>query len=231
MAKLHKELARLYGVPNEGPRCPPLESLILTLLSQNTNDRNRDRAYQALRARFPTWEAVARARPGEIAAAIRPGGLANVKSSRILEILREIKARYGAYDLDFLRGLPAEEAAAVLQGFNGVGPKTVSCVLLFGCGHQVFPVDTHILRISKRLGFVGEKTSLERAHALLAEMVPADIRFPLHLNLIRFGREVCRAQRPRCEVCPFRRYCLYYASVQRAPARAASRSIAAPSRG
>ncbi len=204
-----ENLEATYGLPRHRRDRDPLETLIETILSQSTNDRNRDRAFARLKARFPTWDAVRRASTREIAAAIRVGGLARIKSVRIKRLLREIERRTGALDLSFLKRAPLEEAWHFLRSLDGVGPKTAACVLLFACGRPVFPVDTHIRRIAERLGLIPPGCSDERAHEELGRLIPPRRCYSAHMNLIRLGREVCRPRRPRCEACCLIRYCAY----------------------
>jgi endonuclease III len=185
----------------------PLEELLLTVLSQNTSDVNRDRAFSALRKRFPTWEEVATARTSQIAAAIKPGGLSNVKAPRIKAILREIEERQGSLDLSWMHDATDEEVTAYLSDLPGVGPKTVACVLAFSLERPALPVDTHVYRVAERLGFFAPKTSMAAAHALLAADVPPANRVEFHVGLIRLGREICRSGRPRCEICPLQDLC------------------------
>jgi endonuclease III len=185
----------------------PLEELLLTVLSQNTSDVNRDRAFSALRERFPTWEEVGAARTSQIAAAIKPGGLSNVKAPRIKSILREIEERQGSLDLSWMHDASDEDVTAYLSDLPGVGPKTVACVLAFSLERPALPVDTHVYRVAERLGFFPPKTSTAAAHAILAAAVPAANRVEFHVGLIRLGREICRAGRPRCEICPLQDLC------------------------
>ncbi len=201
-------LAAAYGRPSRR-RTDPLGTLVETVLSQNTSDLNSDRAYVSLRAAFPTWETLAAARPARIESVIRSGGLARLKSRRLKRLLAAVKKREGRYDLRCLRGLTPEQAEARLLGLPGVGPKTRACVLLFGCGHAAFPVDTHVHRVSLRLGLLPPRTDAARAHQLLAPAVPAGRHLDLHLNLIRLGREVCRAREPRCPTCPLAAGCAH----------------------
>jgi endonuclease-3 len=180
---------------------------VLTILSQNTSDVNRDRAWAGLRARFPTWDAVASARPGSVAAAIRVGGLANTKAPRIIAVLREIRSREGTFDLGWMREATDREVEEYLLSLPGVGPKTAACVLAFSLGRAALPVDTHVARVAVRLGFLSPRTSSASAHRILADLVPPALRVPMHVGLIRHGRGVCRAGRPRCEVCPLQELC------------------------
>ncbi len=208
--EIDRRLEQLYQPPTEPPYTDPLDELILTILSQNTNDRNRDLAFRRLRERFPNWEAVRDAPLDDVIEAIRPAGLAQTKAPRIQEVLRLITAREGKLSLDFLREMPLEEARAWLTSLKGVGPKTAAIVLLFSLGRPAFPVDTHIHRVSKRLGLIPPTTSRERAHRLLEALVPPERYVPFHLGLIEHGRALCRARVPRCEECPLRDLCNAY---------------------
>ena len=188
----------------------PMDELVRTILSQNTNDRNRDVAFARLKATLPDWEAVRDAPVDAIAAAIRPGGLSRQKAERIKELLAEISAQRGSFDLSFLGELPLDEAQAWLTGFKGVGPKTAAIVLLFCFGRPVFPVDTHIYRVTGRLGLRPQKMSVEGAHHHLARLFPPEDYANTHLNLIRLGREICQARTPLCSICPLTDLCEYY---------------------
>jgi endonuclease-3 len=206
MRAIRDRLRAYYARPRNLPHRAPIDELVLTVLSQNTNDRNRDVAYARLRERFPSWEAVRDAPPAEVIEAIRPGGLAQQKGPRIQEILRRIGDRI---DLDWLAAVPREEAISYLTALPGVGRKTAACVQIFSFGLPEIPVDTHVYRVGGRLGLFPPKASLERAHdEMLAITDPADA-YELHMNLIRHGREVCRPV-PRCEQCQLRRMCPWY---------------------
>jgi endonuclease III len=182
---------------------------VLTILSQNTNDRNRDIAYARLRSRFPSWGAVAAAPAAEAEQAIRPGGISKVKSRRIREILRTIADETGGLDLDWLEHAPRDRALAFLERLPGVGRKTAACVLLFSYDRPELPVDTHVYRVASRLGLIRPNASFDEAHdTLLSLTEPGDV-YELHVNLIRHGRRLCRPQRPLCEQCPLRRLCPY----------------------
>jgi len=207
--RVHEHLLEFYGSPTWRNPLPPLDELVSTILSQNTNDTNRDRAFVALKARFPTWEAVRDAGPDPVIEAIRPAGLANQKGPRIQQVLRQITAERGGLDLGFLSELPLEEARAWLMKFKGVGPKTAAIVLLFSLGRPAFPVDTHIYRVSGRIGLRPERMSVEEAHAHLERLFPPETYYAAHLNLIRLGREVCAARKPDCPICPLRDICSY----------------------
>jgi endonuclease-3 len=206
---IHQRLLEAYGAPDWGDPLPPLDELVSTILSQNTNDANRDRAYKALRRQFPTWEAVRDADLCEVVAAIRSAGLANQKGPRIQAVLREITAQRGALDLEFLRSWSAGEAHDWLIGFKGVGPKTTAIVLLFSLGKPAFPVDTHIYRVTGRLGLRPAEMSVEQAHHHLARLFLPETYGAAHLNLIHLGREVCQARKPNCPACPVQDLCEY----------------------
>jgi len=194
-------LAEEYGDITWSQYRDPLSELIMTVLSQNTSDRNSRRAFDRLITRFGSWEAVAKADVDDIAQAIKLGGLARVKAPRIKAILEQIAAERDSFDLNFLAELPVDEAGAWLQALPGVGPKTASCVLLFSLGKPVLPVDTHIHRVARRLGLIGSKASAEKAHGILGAMVPAEDVYRFHIYLIEHGRRVCKAQNPRCHGC------------------------------
>lgn len=199
-----------FGEPNWDTPSPPLDELLNTILSQNTNDRNRDLAYNNLRARFTTWEMVRDADPMQVIEAIRPAGLANQKGPRIQTVLRQITAERGSLNLDFLYNLPPEEAFTWLTQFKGVGPKTASIVLQFSLSKPAFPVDTHVYRVSGRIGLRPERMSVEQAHIFLAQLFTPDQYGPGHLNLIRLGRQICHARKPECPICPVQVLCNYY---------------------
>jgi endonuclease III len=200
-------LRKRYGELVPPRRSDPLEELILTVLSQHTSDVNAERAFEGLRAAFPTWDAVVRAPTRSVADAIRSGGLADTKAPRIQSILRELEERRGAFDLTYLADLSDDEARAELMSLPGVGPKTAAVVLSFSLGRDAMPVDTHVHRVTKRLGLVAPNASAERADRLLHDLVPEGLRTPLHVALIRLGREICNAPTPRCHVCPLNDIC------------------------
>jgi endonuclease-3 len=203
---IRDRLRELYGRPLNEPHRHPIAELVRTILSQNTNDRNRDVAYSRLRERFPTWEQVRDAPPDEVVDAIRPGGLAQTKGPRIQEILASLDEHP---DLDWLADAPREEALNYLTALPGVGRKTAACVLIFSFGRPEIPVDTHVYRVGSRLGLIREGASFNEAHDELRAVVAPEDAYELHINLIRHGRAICRP-RPRCGECALRRMCLWY---------------------
>ena len=205
--KIHNTLLQAFGEPIWRNPLPAIDELVSTILSQNTNDVNRDRGFNALRAKLPTWESVRDAKVQDVIAAIRPAGLANQKGPRIQQVLRAITAERGSLDLNFLAGLPVEEARAWLTKFNGVGPKTAAIVLCFSLNMPAFPVDTHIYRVSGRTGLRPEKMTVEQAHPYVESVFPPETYYAAHLNLIRLGREVCGARKPNCPKCPINKLC------------------------
>lgn len=209
-----QNLRAVYGAPKLTRGLDPLDVLIETILSQSTTNANSQRAFESLKRRFPIWEQARRARVGSIEAAIKSGGLAKQKSVRIKELLNDIQNRRGSLDLNFLRTAPLEEAKRFLASFKGVGPKTVACTLLFAFNRPVFPIDTHIFRIARRVGLISEKCSDEEAHRLMAETIPQERYYEAHINLIRLGRRICRPRDPLCEQCCLVDYCEYYATAR-----------------
>lgn len=219
-----RRLERRFGALEPPRATDPLEELVLTVLSQHTSDANAERAFLALRRAYPSWAQVLDARSPALARAIRTGGLANTKAARIRAILREIAEREGRLELSRLRTLSDEQVRTYLTSLPGVGPKTAAVVMAFALGRDAIPVDTHVHRVSRRLGLVPAKASAERAHHLLHELVPPELRTPLHVGLIRLGREICTARSPRCGGCPLADLCptaplqLGEARVRRSPA-------------
>ena len=205
--RAHRLLEKRFGPLDAPQRLDPLEELVLTVLSQNTNDTNRDRAYASLTARFPTWREVADADVSEVADAIRVGGLANTKAPRIQSILRAIEEEHGSLDLRFLDRMGDDEVREYLTARPGVGPKTAACVLAFSLLRPVIPVDTHVGRAAERLGWIPPKANDVVAHEALERVVPAGIRVSMHVGLIRLGRAICKPGRPRCEECPLQDLC------------------------
>lgn len=207
--KIHETLLDFYGEPLWRNPLPALDELVSTILSQNTNDLNRDRAFDALRAKFPTWEAVRDAKEKEVVEAIRPAGLANQKGPRIQQVLKAITKERGDLDLSFLSQMSVEDARVWLTKFNGVGPKTAAIVLCFSLGLPAFPVDTHIYRVTGRLGLRPQRMTVEQAHPHLEALFPPETYYAAHLNLIRLGREICTARKAMCEKCPVVKLCDY----------------------
>jgi endonuclease III len=221
-----------------GTVLPVIDELVATVLSQHTSDINSGRAFARLKERFPSWEQVADAPAGEVADAIRCGGIADQKARRIQRILAVIEQREGRIGLDRLHDVGDAAAAGYLESLPGVGPKTAACVLVFALGRAAFPVDTHVHRVATRLGWLPAKTAADKAHRLLAPRVPADIRYDLHVAMVTHGRTVCRAQRPGCDRCVLRDLCDFGSasapvlmapvSPRSRPPRAAGRGSAAP---
>jgi endonuclease III len=203
---IRDRLRELYGRPRQRPHRKPVDELVRTVLSQNTNDRNRDRAFDRLRERFPSWEAVRDAPPEEVVEAIRPGGLAQQKAPRIQEILRRLGEQP---DLDWMETAPREESLEYLLALPGVGRKTAACMLIFTWGIPEIPVDVHIHRVGGRLGLFPQRASFERAHDEMLAIVDPEDAYELHTNLIRHGRQLCRPT-PRCGECALRRMCPWY---------------------
>ena len=206
---IRDRLRLVYGIPLAKPHGHPIAELILTVLSQSTNDRNRDVAYLALRERFVDWEAVRDAPVDEIEAAIRPGGISKVKSARIKAILEAITetAPGGELSLGWLASQSVPEAQAYLTSLPGVGRKTAACVLLFALGMRDVPVDTHVSRVGTRLGLFRPKAPFEEMHDTMLSITPPGEELELHLNLLRHGRRTCHARRPACRDCALQRMC------------------------
>ena len=202
-----KRLARVYGMPVHVPSGDPLAELILTILSQNTADTNSGRAFNAMLRRYASWEAIAAAPTAELVEVIQPGGLANQKAPRIQRVLQAVAERSAGMDLEFLQEMPLEAANAWLRTLPGVGPKTAACVLLFALGRPALPVDTHVERVSKRLGMVGAKRTPEQAHEDLAAAVAPEDYYRFHMLLIKHGRRTCAARKPACGRCPLAADC------------------------
>lgn len=207
IGKVNDLLLLAYGPRPFRSRGNPLDVLIQTILSQNTSDTNSSRAFLRLRQRFPSWERVAKADPPGIEKAISVGGLGAIKSHRIKRVLWEIEEKAGSFSLDFLKDLPVNEAMDYLCSLDGVGRKTASCVLLFALHKPVFPVDTHVNRIAQRLGWVPLGLSAEKTASFLDGVVPAEMKYALHLDLVAHGRAICRARNPNCGVCPLLGLC------------------------
>ncbi|GBD92523.1 ultraviolet N-glycosylase/AP lyase [bacterium BMS3Abin05] len=208
-AELSKRLKDYFGEPERPDGLNPLDVLIETILSQNTNDRNRDIAFKQLKQHFPTWEETEKAPAESVEEAIRPAGLARQKAPRIQHIIKWIENEYGTLDIGFICDWDIDEVIQTFTQLKGIGIKTISVVLMFACGKNVFPVDTHIHRISKRLGLISEKTSAEKAHSILGDWVPPEEAYSVHINLLRLGRTICLARKPKCDKCPVWDLCDY----------------------
>jgi len=206
-AEVMERLAPVYGVPRHTPSGDAIAELVLTVLSQHTADTNSGRTFTQLLRAYPSWQAIAEAPEGDVIATIRGGGLAQQKGPRIQGILRAVEARSPGWDLRFLEAGPLEEARTWLRSLPGVGPKTAACVLLFALGRPALPVDTHVERVSKRLGLISEKATAEQAHQLLEALVDSDDYYRFHMLLIKHGRRICAARKPLCERCPLEPDC------------------------
>lgn len=207
-------LADAYGEPTWRQHLPPVDELVSTILSQSTSDINRDKGFYALKGKYADWESVMAAPEEDIVETIRSAGLANQKGPRIQAALRHIQNEQGRISLDFLDTMSLDEANEWLVSIKGIGPKTAAIILLFAFGRPAFPVDTHVHRITKRLGLISPKVTADKAHKILQNMGDAETFYPLHLNLIRHGREVCRARSPQCDGCPLQSHCDYYRMSQ-----------------
>ncbi len=207
---IHEKLLKEYGTP-KWTKLDGVSELVSTILSQNTNDGNRDLAYGRLRARFATWEDVRDANAAAVVEAIKPAGLANQKGPRIQAALKRITAERGELNIDFLAKLPVEDARAWLLSINGIGPKTAAIVLLFCYDMPAFPVDTHVHRVTGRLELRPEKLSADDTHTLMERISPPGAEGPYHLNIIMHGRRVCHARNPECEKCVLQAQCAYFA--------------------
>ncbi|MDE0610934.1 MAG: endonuclease III [Anaerolineaceae bacterium] len=214
VAPLVAMLGDRHGHPVWRAGVDPVDELVNCVLSQSTNDTNRDRAFNALKARWPDWAGVVQAPTEEVIATIRVAGLGNQKGPRIQALLRDIHDQQGAFNIDFLAQLPLEEARAWLTSLHGVGPKTAAIVLCFAFGRPSLPVDTHVHRVGRRLGLIPEKMSAERAHPLMEALVPPDQHYSFHIQLILHGREICHARRPDCANCPVSGFCDWYGARQ-----------------
>lgn len=212
---VHQTLIEAYGEPTWRQHLPPVDELVSTILSQSTSDTNRDKGFYALKERYANWESVMNAPEAEIIETIRPAGLANQKGPRIQAALRYVQAKRGEISLDFLADMPLDEAKTWLTAVKGIGPKTAAIILLFAFGRPAFPVDTHVHRITGRLGLIGPKVTADKAHAILENMGDPATFYPLHLNLIRHGRETCVARKPKCKQCPLQTYCDFYQAEYR----------------
>ncbi len=211
--KICKILIKVYGDEVSERRLPPIDELVMTILSQHTNDVNMFRAFESLKETYSTWEEVLAAPQDELAISIRSSGMYNLKAKRIQATLREIQERVGKLDLSLLETMDIPQAKEWLTSLHGVGPKTAAIVLLFSFGLPVLPVDTHVWRVTKRLGIIDEKVSREKAHVLLEQIIPRNCISSLNKNLVRHGREICKAQNPSCEECVLSDECLYFSEL------------------
>jgi endonuclease-3 len=207
--KVHEKLLAFYGEPIWRNPLPAIDELVSTILSQNTNDINRDRGFDALHLKFPTWEEVRDANTDDVVEAIRVAGLANQKGPRIQQVLKSITAERGSLDLSFLKEMSVDAARDWLTKFKGVGPKTAAIVLCFSLDMPAFPVDTHVYRVTGRIGLRPERMTVEQAHPQLEGLFPPETYYAAHLNIIRLGREICTARKAMCEKCPLVRLCEY----------------------
>lgn len=218
---VYRRLLKEYGEPTWRNPLPPVDELVSTILSQNTNDLNRDRAFDTLVERFPTWEQVRDADPEAVIDAIRIAGIANQKGPRIQNALKAITEERGEIELEFLREMAPEQVRAWLTKLKGVGPKTAAIVMQFALDLPAFPVDTHIYRVSGRIGLRPEKASREKTHEILAELLEPAAYYAAHLLLIQHGREVCKAPRPLCQQCVLTDLCAYYQALDPKPGQPA----------
>jgi endonuclease-3 len=227
-------LDAFYGRAPHRPSGAPMSELVLTLLSQHTSDHNSGRAFHRLLERFPDWDSVIAAPTSEVEDAIRPGGLAPTKAPRLQVLVNAVRERYPDFDLHELATLPLEDARAWLRSIPGVGPKTAACVLLFALGRPALPVDTHVDRVSRRLGLVAPKASVDQAHVILEGMVPDEDMYAFHIDLIQHGRRTCHARGPVCEACPLLEHCPRIGvappktEATKAAAKPATKSVAKP---
>jgi Predicted EndoIII-related endonuclease len=206
---VNERLNQVFGYPEWRNPLPALDELVSTFLSQNTNDLNRDKAFDAIRARYANWDEVCEADPDEFMQVIRVAGLANQKGPNIQAALRRIREERDEIDLEWLKELPVEEAREWLLSFKGVGRKTTAIVLLFSLGMPAFPVDTHIYRVSGRIGLRPQKLDVDTTHQYLEAAADPAQYYAMHLNLIRLGREICQARKPACARCPLVEICQY----------------------
>ncbi|NYZ76347.1 endonuclease III [Candidatus Micrarchaeota archaeon] len=213
LSKIIQLLKKEYGEHNHRGRGDPVDTLVETILSQNTTDKNSSRAFSNLKKAFPSWESILKADPRKIQKAIHSGGLPGIKARRIKHVLREIKRRRGRLSIDFLRDIPAEDAMDFLRSIKGIGPKTASVLLIFRFNKPLMPLDTHNLRVAKRLGIIPPKMSSEKAHELMNKLVPDKEKKSLHINFIIHGRNICTARNPRHEECILKNLCDYYGNL------------------
>ena len=207
---VYELLVDTYGEPEWRQHQPPVDQLVNTILSQQTTSANREKAFRALKDRFPDWKTVMEAPLNEVRTAIRPAGLANQKAPRIQNALRYVWRERGELALNFLADWPVAEAKAWLTEIKGVGPKTAAIILLFTFNQPAFPVDTHVHRVSRRLGLIGPRVSADKAHDVLEAIADPEQYYAFHINLIRHGRKICNARDPRCHLCPLQEHCDFF---------------------
>ena len=200
-------LRERFGPLHWRPHGDPLTELVLTILSQHTNDTNSGRAFASMQRRYPTWDDVLAAEPEALADSIRQGGLANQKAPRIQQVLARVSEDCGDWNLDHLAQMPLNEAKTWLRSLPGVGPKTAACVLMFALGRPALPVDTHVFRVARRLGLIGERVTAEQAHVVLEALVQPEDTYAFHIALIKHGRHTCTARNPNCGDCPLNDFC------------------------
>lgn len=210
VAKVLDRLEARYGKVAYERRLEPMDELVSCILSQHTTDATSFPAFFRLREKFPSWQQVVEAGPARVASVVKKAGLANQKARSIVSALKEIKARVGEYSIDHLADMPMAEAREWLESLPGVGPKTASIVLCFAFGMDAIPVDTHIYRVSHRLGFIEKRVDANKAHDVLLRVVPKRDAYRYHVLLIQHGRTVCKAQRPRCDECELKDVCRFY---------------------
>ena len=209
LAHVQERLRHRFGTPTWYVELPAVDELVCTILSQNTNDVNRDKAFQALKERYPSWEAVRDADPAELKFVIRIAGLANQKGPNIQAALRDITAERGEIALDWLKDIDPKDAREWLVKLRGVGPKTAAIVMVFALGMPAFPVDTHIYRVTGRIGLRPKELDITKTHAYMEQIADPNEFGSLHLNLIDLGREICQARKPKCPICPIRDLCQF----------------------
>lgn len=207
ISQINRLLARQHGTRIWHQHHDPVSELVAVILSQNTSDANSGRAFDSLRSRFATWEEVAEADVNTIEQSIRSGGLSRIKAARIKDILQTIMKENRSLNMDFINELPLDQAKEWLGNLPGVGPKTVACILLFAYGKPVFPVDTHVFRVSRRLGLIGSGISANQSHEILGKIVPTKAVYQLHMNMVQHGRKICKSQRPKCGECILKGLC------------------------
>jgi endonuclease-3 len=222
--KIDRLLAEEYGRKKFTGGTDPLTELVRTVLSQNTNDTNRDRAFESMKAAYPTWEKLAQAPIDKIAVAIKVAGLAKIRASRISKLLKAIHKSQGRYELEFLEDWQDKAIREYLISLEGIGPKTVACMMAFSLGRNVMPVDTHVYRVSQRLGIIPPKMSVTAAHIYFDNLKDALSLYQFHLNLIAHGRQICHARKPECPKCRLKADCVYFKTAESRPLKSKPKS-------